>query len=169
MNALWLHWETPDGWKLLRVKLWRGSMADCVRLLKSVSPEELVTAYRRRRPYIHCGPEPANPAIQDIHGAWTLEAPLSIYLMPRYLVFLRGQTVLRAIALTNIEEAGTLKRIDQPGADGLLRFRAEQETLAFALRDAEGFAAQLAEAARLNLEVPLGPKRKSDDWDDDLQ
>lgn len=168
LNEMWLHWETSQGWQLLQIKLWRGSMTDFVRLLKSVSPEDLVTAYRRRRPYIHCGPERAHPAIQDIHGAWMLEDPLLMYLMPRHLVFLKEDKVLRVIPLTHIEEAGTLKRIDQPNADGLLRFRAEQERLAFALRDAQGFAQQLAEAAKLNLEAPVGPKRKSDDdWEDD--
>lgn len=166
-NAIWLHFETPEGWRLVKLEMFRGVMADFVRVLKTLTPPELVTAYRRRRPYIHAGPLPAQPATQDLYGAWTLQTPVSLYLMPRALVFLEGVQVLRVIALDQIEEIGALRRMDAPGADGLLRFRAEQETLAFAVKDAETLAARVAEAARMNLEVPLWPKQKGkeDDWE----
>jgi hypothetical protein len=68
-NDLWLHLETGEGWRLVRLRLSEGHTRDLVRALKAVASEALVTAYRRRRPYIHEGPAQAQPAAQDIHGA----------------------------------------------------------------------------------------------------
>ena len=167
-NELWIHLETGDGWHLLRIRLHYDAMRDLVRALKAVVPEELVIAYRRRRPYIHAGPAKAAPATQDIHGAWTLDAPVSLYLMPRHLVMLRHTAVLRAILLEHVQQIGAFYRLDQPGAQGLVRFRVEEETLAFALDRHEAFAAALAEAAKRTLEEPVMQKQKKKADDDDF-
>ncbi len=81
-NDMWLHFEMAGGWQVICLQLYRTTMQALVRALKEVAPPELVTAYRRRRPYVHFGPADAQPAQQDILGAWTLGAPLSLYLMP---------------------------------------------------------------------------------------
>lgn len=167
VNEIWLHIEREGTWQLLKIRLWRSLMQDFVRALKTVVTPELVTAYRRARPYIHAGVVKAQPASQDIHGAWTLDAPVDLYLMPRYLVILGGETVLRKIPLEAVQEIAALQRLDQPDAQGLVRFRAEDEPFAFALDKHEAFAALLAEAAKRTLEVPPERKQKNKLDDED--
>jgi hypothetical protein len=170
-NELWLHLEMGGGWHLVKFQLYEGLMRDLVRALKAVSSEELVTAYRRRRPYIHAGPATGQPADQDIHGAWTLDGPpVTLYLMPRFLVILHETRVLRKIPLETVQQIGAFRRLDEPSANGLVRFRAEEETLAFALDQHEDFALALAEAAKRTLEAPIMQKQKKkddDEFDDD--
>lgn len=165
-NDIWLHIEQPPGWLLLKIRLYRTTMAGLVRALKAFAAPELVTAYRRRRPYIHAGPLKAAPAAQDIYGAWSLAQPVSLYLMPRFLVILGGETVLRTIPLEAVQQIGALRRLDVPGAQGLVRFRAEEETFAFALDGHEALAAALAEAAKRTLEAPVERKQKARDDDE---
>lgn len=174
-NDIWLHIEDEGRWSILKIRLPRAAMSDFVRALKTVLPAELVTAYRRRRPYIHAGPQPAQPAVQDIHGAWTLDEPVDLYLMPRYLIVMRAGVVLRRLALEAVQEIGALRRLDAPGEQGLVRFRAEEETFAFAHPRHEQFAALLAEAAKRTLEAPLERKQKNKleedyeyDYDEDI-
>ncbi|MBZ0283930.1 MAG: hypothetical protein K8L97_24540 [Anaerolineae bacterium] len=168
INEIWLHYETENGWKLLKLWMHRAVMQDVVRALKTISPPELVTAYRRRRPYIHAEPITAHPAAQDIHGAWTLAEPVMLYLMPRFLLILDGETVLRKIPLEAVQQIGALRRLDQPGAQGLLRFHAEEETFAFALDQHEAFANAVADAAKRTLEAPMERKQKGkDDYEDE--
>lgn len=162
-NEIWLHVETERGWQLLKLRLYRDTMQQLVRVLKQFAAPELVEAYRRRRPYVHYGPVSAQPAAQDIHGAWTLAAPLMLYLMPRFLVILDQQTVLRKIPLEAVQQVGALRRLDAPHAQGLVRFRAEEETFAFAMNQHDAFAAALAEAAKRTLEAPLERKQKAKD------
>ena len=168
-NEIWLHWETPEGWRLLKLWQERSAMARLVRSLKPLVAPELVTAYRRRRPYIHAGPVHAKPATQTIHGSWMLADAIHLYLMPRLLLLLQGTTITRQIPLEQIEQVGALQRLDAPEADGLVRFLVADEVLAFALPDHITFANQLAEAARIQLEAPIFPKQKGkkDDADDE--
>lgn len=166
-NEIWLHVEQGESWNLLKIKLHQDDMRELVRELKAVSRPELVTAYRRQRPYIHSGPVKVRPASQDIHGAWTLDEPVELYLMPRFMVLLKGATVLLTIPLEAVQQIGALKRIDQPGADGLVRFRALEETFAFSLPGYDELASALAEAAKRTLEAPLEQKRKGKDDDED--
>lgn len=164
-NEIWLHAERDRRWILLRVRLPRLAMHALVRALKSVATVEQITAYRRRRPYIHYGPVQAHPARQDIHGAWTLAEPLGLYLMPSHIVALSGETTQRVIALETVQNVSAVRRLDRPKAAGLLRFDAQGEPLAFALDHHEAFAAQVAEAARRTLEDPVQwtRKKKKDD------
>jgi hypothetical protein len=150
--------------------LYQGLTQDFVRGLKVIASDELVTAYRRRRPYIHVGPVDAHPANQDIHGAWSLDEPVTLYLMPRFLVILRYTTILRKIPLEAIQEIGAFRRLDEPQANGLVRFRAEEETLAFALAQHDEFAVSLADAAKRTLEEPIMQKQKKkyDEEDEDF-
>lgn len=169
-NEIWLHFERKGEWWLLKTRLGREAMRMLVRALKAATSPELVTAYRRRRPYIHVGPLVAQPATQDLQGAWHLQDAVTVYLMPRFLVVMRGTSVLRAIPLETMQEIGALRRLDEPRADGLVRFRAEQETFAFATQQYEQFAESLAQAARLTLEDLLERKQKKQDdayeWDE---
>jgi hypothetical protein len=87
--------------------------------------------------------------------------------MPRFLIILSSSTVLRKIPLVTIQQIGAFRRLDEPNASGLVRFRAEEETLAFALDNYEGFAASLAEAARRTLEAPVMQKQKKKDDEED--
>lgn len=169
LNSIWLHIERPDGWFVLKLTMQRSAMAEFVAALKAVVAPELVTAYRRRRPYVHAGPVTARPADQDIHGAWSLADAVTLYLTPRFLVILSGRQVLRTLPLEAVQQIGALRRIDQPQADGLVRFRAEEEPFAFALPAYESFAASLAEAAKRTLEAPLERKQKGKDEDEDWE
>jgi hypothetical protein len=167
-NEIWLHLELKREWVL--VKLWLGQvpMADFVRALKPLVDLELVTAYRRRRPYIHYGPVQAQPAEQDIHGAWTLEAAVSLYLMPRYLLILHDEAVQTLIPLESVQQIGALRRLDAPEANGLVRFQTAEAHYAYAMKDYEAFASALAEASKRTLEAPVMQKQKGKDgeWDD---
>lgn len=174
-NTIWLHVEREGQWWLLKLRLSRVAMQGFVRALKQIATPEQVTAYRRRRPYVHAGPVRAEPATQDLLGAWTLGAPVTLYLTPLHLVVLEGARVQRAIALDRVQNVSAVQRLDRPNAAGLLRFEVEGERLAFALADHERFAAQVAEAARRTLEDPVlwQRKKKKDDlseaeWEDAL-
>lgn len=166
-NEIWLHYETDSDWILLKLRMHRAVMQDFVRGMKTAVDPELVTAYRRRRPYRHADPLYAHPATQDIHGAWTLGNPLYLYLMPRFLVILDSETFLRKIPLDAIQEIGALKRLDEPTAQGLLCFRAEEETFAFAIDHHDAFAQALADSAKRTLEEPLIQKQKGKEYDED--
>ncbi len=166
-NEIWLHVERDTGWHLLKVKLSRGAMQDFVRSLKPLVSAEINTAYRRTRPYVHYGPLRALPAEQDIHGAWTLDAPITLYLMPLHVVILRDAEVLRVLPLERIQQVAALRRIDQPSADGLASFNLDGEKFAFASKDYQALAEAIAEAARRSLEAPLLQKQKGKDDDED--
>lgn len=178
-NEIWLHAEIEGRWWLLRLQLSRGKMQDLVRELKRISTPELVTAYRRRRPYIHAEPVRARPATQDMLGAWTLDSPVSLYLMPLYLVVLRGATIERVIPLAEVQNVAAVKRLDRPRGDGLVRFDLGEEQIAFALPMYRTYAGLIAEAARRTLEDPVRWERKKkksegdwwadeDDFDEDM-
>lgn len=168
MNELWLHVERKREWVLVKLWLGREQMMEFVRTLKPMVDPDLVIAYRRRRPYIHYGPVQAQPAQQDIHGAWTLEAAVSLYLMPRYLLILHGDAVQQMIPLESVQQIGALRRLDAPQANGLVRFQTAEAHYAFALKDYETFANALADAAKRTLEAPVMQKQKEKDgeWDD---
>lgn len=172
VNEIWLHLEVGTGWHLLKLHMGRAYMHDAVRVLKSVLPPALVTAYRRQRPYIHYGPVFVQPAHQDIHGSWTLQPPLHLYLMPLFLLVMDKLEVLRKIPLETIQQIGALRRLDRPDTQGgLVRFQIEGEKMAFALGEYEVFAASLAEAAKRTLEEPVlqKQKKKEEDYDEEWE
>jgi hypothetical protein len=168
-NEIWLHYQLGDTWQVVKLRLNRYSMADLVRALKQFAAPELVTAYRRRRPYVHFGPVRVHPAEEDIYGAWTLSDPISLYVMPRYILLLDGERVLRLLPLEQTRKVAAARRIDQPDADGLATFEAVEDSFAFAGKDYQALAQAIAEAARLSLEAPLVQKQKGkkDDEDDE--
>jgi hypothetical protein len=167
-NELWLHVERKRDWLLVKIWLGHNPMMDFIRALKPLVDPELVTAYRRRRPYIHQGPVEAQPAEQDIHGAWALESEVLLYLMPRYLLVLHDEAVQTLIPLESVQQIGALRRLDAPDANGLVRFQTAEAHYAFALKDYEAFANALADAAKRTLEAPVMQKQKGKDgeWDD---
>jgi hypothetical protein len=169
INEIWLHIEMAGLWQIVKIRLYQTAMRDLVRALKVVCAPELVTAYRRQRPYIHTGPAQAYPAEQDIHGAWTLHEPVTLYLMPRLLVILQNGVVTRELPLERIQQIGALRRLDAPDEQGLVRFRLGDEPLAFALDEHESFAQALAEAAKRTLEAPLERKQKKQSAAEDFE
>ncbi len=168
-NEIWLHFEQAGRWHLVKMRMTRYLLADVVRALKQIAELPLITAYRRRRPYVHFGPVPVEPAEEDIHGAWTLDPPITLYLTPLHVVLLRAGQVERLIPLEQVQKVTAMRRIDRPKADGLAVFQAEGETLAFAAKNYEALAGAIAEAARRSLEEPLLQKQKGkkDDEDDE--
>ncbi|HEX2905981.1 MAG TPA: hypothetical protein VHO69_03930, partial [Phototrophicaceae bacterium] len=78
-------------------------------------------------------------------------------------------TVLRTIPLAAVQQVGALQRLDEPDAAGLVRFRAEEETFAFALENHEALAEALATAAKRTLEDPLERKQKPKDDDPEYE
>ncbi|MBI1257439.1 MAG: hypothetical protein GC204_08205 [Chloroflexi bacterium] len=168
-NEIWLHYQTEDQWHLIKLKMSRGAMAEWVRMFKEFATLELITAYRRHRPYVHYGPMRVQPAEEDIYGAWTLQDPVALYVMPMQMVILRETQVLRTIALTQVTQVAAMRRIDKPKADGLVRFSAGEEQLAFACKEHQALGQAVAEAAKSSLEQPLLQKQKGkkDDNDED--
>jgi hypothetical protein len=110
----------------------------------------------------------AQPAEQDIHGAWTLESAVLLYLMPRYLLVLHDEAVQTLIPLESVQQIGALRRLDAPNANGLVHFQTAEAPHAYALKDYEAFANALADAAKRTLEAPVMQKQKGKDgeWDD---
>ncbi len=168
MNELWIHVERKREWVLVKLWLGRTQMMDFIRALKPMVDPDLVIAYRRRRPYIHYGPIQAQPAEQDIHGAWILETLVTLYLMPRCLLILHDEAVQQIIPLESVQQIGALRRLDAPQANGLMRFQTAETHYAFALKDYETFANAIADAAKRTLEAPVMQKQKGKDgeWDD---
>jgi hypothetical protein len=170
-NEIWLHFQLEDRWQVVKLKMYPGAMPDWVRMFKEFATLELITAYRRHRPYVHYGPVRVQPAEEDIHGAWTLQDPLSLYVMPMQMILLQGTKVLRAIPLTQVTQIAAMRRIDQPKADGLVRFTVDHEPLAFACKEYQALGQAVAEAAKRSLEQPLMQKQKgkaeADDEDDE--
>ncbi|HEX2908603.1 MAG TPA: hypothetical protein VHO69_17155 [Phototrophicaceae bacterium] len=166
-TTFWLHIERNREWFVLELRLYKNVNSLLMRAVKQFADSAEVGAERWRRRDLHYGPVRAEPAAQDIHGEWVLDEPVSLYLMPRFLVVLREGIVLRKIPLAVVQEITALRRLDEPSASGLVRFRAEEETLAFALDHYEDFAHILAEATHHHLEEALAQKqKKSDDWDE---
>src|SRR5690606_14877171 len=159
-NEIWLDAEIDGEWRLIKVRLTETHMRGLVRALKEIASEEQISAYRRRRPYIHFGPVPAHPATQDMLGAWTLSEPLALYLTPLHLVLLRERQVMRTLPLDQIQNIAAIDRLDAPGEPGLVRFQMGEETLAFSVDKHQRFATLLGEAARRTLEDPVEWQRK---------
>ncbi len=166
MNELWIYYERKEGWHLLKIKLTYENMLSFVRALKKILPEDLVTAYRRRRPYIHYGPVSVEPARQDMYGLWELDAPVDVLLTPLHVVYLRGQQVLKLILLRDIQQIKALRRVDENDPRGLVQFQVGEEHNAFAVRHFEQVAHLLATAAKRTLEEPVQRKRKKHEDDD---
>ena len=166
-NEIWLHYQIEDQWQVVKLKMSRGAMADWVRMFKEFATLELITAYRRHRPYVHYGPVRVQPAEEDIYGAWTLQDPVALYVMPTQMVLLGGTQVLRTIALTQVTQVAAMRRIDRPKADGLVRFSAGEEQLAFACKEHQALGQAVAEAAKRSLEQPLMQKQKGKKDEDD--
>jgi hypothetical protein len=171
-NEIWLHYQLDERWQVVKLRLNRYSMADLVRAIKGYVAPELVTAYRRHRPYVHYGPVRVQPAEDDIYGAWTLGEPLSIYVMPSHIVLLDGERVFRLLPLEQTRQVTAMRRIDQPDADGLVTFDAIEESFSYACKDYQALAQAIAEASRRSLEHPLLQKQKGkkdydDEYDDD--
>lgn len=173
VNEMWIHAHIGEHWQLLKLKLYQYDMQVLVRALKEITTPEQIKAYRRRRPYIHEGLVTAFPAHQTITGAWELDMPVQLYLMPLFLVVMRDNHVQEQIELAKIQDIGALKRMEGGKPEGLIRFFVDNELRAFAIDDYERWAELLATASKRTLEEPVMRKRKSkddddiDDWDED--
>jgi hypothetical protein len=108
----------------------------------------------------------AHPAQQTLHGAWELDPPVNLYIMPLNLVIFSGSEVQQVIPLTKIQNIAALKRMEGGKPEGLVRFTLDDETLAFASDDYVQLSALLAEAAKRTLEEPVIRKQKGKDDDD---
>ena len=173
VNHIWLHFESGRQWHLLQVRTRRYPMQGLVRALKQIATPEQVKAYRRHRPYMHHGPTPAQTAQQNLHGAWQVDPLLlALYLMPSHLVVLQDDQVQTTWPLEIIQNIEVMRRIDDPAAGGVVRFKIEDtehsEPTAFTLLDYGPFGAALAEAAKRSLEDPplFYGKKKDDDEDE---
>lgn len=166
-NDIWLHAEIDAVWWFITLRLTRSAMQSLVRCLKDLATPEQVAAYRRQRPFVMMGPLAARPATQDAQGQWTLDAPVTVYLMPLYLVVLRGAAVQRVIALAEVQDVRAVPRSDRPRAAGVVQLETGYETLAFALPQYEAFASAAAEAVRRTHEDPerWEPSQLSEDTD----
>jgi hypothetical protein len=167
INEIWIHAQIGLTWHILKLRLHKSSMQAVVRSVKAIATEEQIKAYRRARPYIHREPIRAFPAQQNLHGAWELDAPVNLYLMPLLLVIFQSGEVHDTLELAAIQNIAALRRMEGGKPDGLVRFNADDATYAFALDEYETWAADLAEAAKRTLEDPVERKRKSKDDDED--
>jgi hypothetical protein len=167
-NDVWIHAESLEHWGILKLRTWRGIMADIIRALKEVHSPEQVKAYRRRRPYLHKDPALVLPAKQSLTGEWELFKPVEIYLMPLHLVIMKAGIIQRVLHIEAIQDIAALKRMEGGEPTGVIRFSHDGETFAFATNEYETWAKSIAEAAKRSLEEPVMQKQKSkdDEWED---
>lgn len=168
-NEIWIHTQIGDTWHILKMTLYQYDMQKLIRAMKLITTPEQVTAYRRRRPYIHRDLTTAFPAHQTLTGAWETDSAIQLYLMPLFLVILVDGKVRDRIALSDIQEIAALKRMDGGKPEGLIRFFVDNVLQAYALNEYEVWASDLADASKRTLEDPVTRKRKSkdDDFDED--
>ncbi len=167
-NELWLHVEQNAQWSLIKLRAFRYQMQQVVRALKVPAGPDLVTAYRRQRPYVHYPPVYARPASQDIYGTWSLGDPMTLYVMPLYVVLFKGDRVERRLPMEHIQQIAALHRLDDPGMGGLITLQVSDEKLSFAVDDHERVAAAISDAAKRSLEAPVIHKKKAvddDEWE----
>lgn len=172
-NGIEIHANAAGRWTILKARLTKSRMMALVRVLKQLVDEEIVRAYRQRRPYIYRPPAAAHLAAQDLHGMWHHETPFKLYLTPATLVFLSAEgddRVERVIKLREVQNIRVLPRLDGDAEGGLLAFNLSTtlENTAVALEDHDTWAQSIATAARRTLEEPVTRKRKGK-ADDDLQ
>ena len=167
-NEVWIHGEAVQHWQILKLRAYRGVMADIVRALKEVSSPEQIQAYRRRRPYPHKDPSAVLPAKQSLTGEWELFNPVELYLMPLHLVIMKEGLIQRVLDISAVQSIAALKRMEGGEPVGILRFSHDGEIFAFATNDYEAWATAIAEAAKRSLEEPVMQKAKSKtgDWED---
>lgn len=169
-NEIVIHAEIDGVWKVARIRLNYYQMQNVVRALKAIATPEQVTAYRRKRPYVHFGPLTVQPGEQDLYGVWHLAAPLTLYLTPSHVVLLNGERVQRILPVNELTRIEARPRMDATDGSGLARFLVGEETLAYATLQFEPLAMAIAEAAKRSLEAPLvrkGKKKEDDDEDED--
>lgn len=158
-NDLWMHFERGGMWYLVQLHLPYMETVRVVRALKEVAEKPLVKAYRRQRPYVHFGPSSVYSAHQDIYGAWLLDQPFSLYVMPAKLVIFSGEAVSRVIKMEDITHVQVIERADGPGS--IVTFQTRREKMSYAFeRNGQPFATALAEAARRWLDEPLETIRR---------
>ncbi|MGB7338481.1 MAG: hypothetical protein WBC91_06275 [Phototrophicaceae bacterium] len=167
-NEIWIHAQIGDTWQILKMKLYQYDMQDLIRAMKVITTPEQITAYRRRRPYIHRALTTAFPAHQTLTGAWETASAVQLYLMPLYLIILVDGKVHERIDLKDIQDIAALKRMDGGKPEGLVRVFVDNVLRAFALNEYEAWAQDLAEASKRTLEEPVTRKRKSKDEDEDF-
>jgi hypothetical protein len=167
-NEVWIHAESMQHWRILKLKAWKSDMQAVIRGLKEVHSPEQVKAYRRSRPYPHLGPAPVLPAKQSLTGEWELFNAIELYLMPLHLVILKEGIIQRVLHIEAVQNIAALKRMEGGEPVGIVRFVHDEENFAFATNDYEAWASAIAEAAKRSLEEPVMQKQKSkgDDWDD---
>ncbi|MFN8451785.1 MAG: hypothetical protein U0521_25140 [Anaerolineae bacterium] len=120
-------------------------------------------------PYVHFGPVAVEPAEEDIHGAWTLDPPITLYLTPLHVVLLRDGQVERLIPLEQVQKVTAMRRIDRPECGWTRRLSDGRGDARLRRENYEALAGAIAEAARRSLEEPLLQKQKGkkDDEDDE--
>jgi hypothetical protein len=169
INGIEIHADAGGQWKIAKIRLSKSRMMALVRALKGLVDEDIVRAYRQRRPYIYRPPAPAHLATQDIHGLWTYERAFRLYLTPSRLVFLSDDDrVERIIRLRDIQNIRVLKRADSDTDGGLVCFSLPDrgEDIALSVEEYEAWAQSIATAARRTLEEPIARKRKGKALDD---
>ena len=176
VNGIEIHANAAGHWSILKVRLMKSRMMALVRALQERVDEDIVRAYRQRRPYLYRPPAPAHLATQDLYGMWTHGDSFNLYLTPSRLVFLGdGDQVEQVIRLRDLQNIRVFNGIDAASGD-LVCFHlpAGKEDIAIAVEDAEAWAQSIATAARRTLEEPVTRKRKAynealDDEPDDAE
>jgi hypothetical protein len=172
LNFIEIHANAAGQWTILKLHLYKSRMEALVRALKTlVADDDIVRAYRQRRPYIYRPVADAHPAQQDLYGMWEHGTPHRVYLTPRTLVLLQaGDHVERVIPLRDVRNVRALKEAHGDGADGLVAFTLAStgEEVAVAVKEYEAWAQSIARAARCTLEEPAERKRKGKAYDESL-
>ncbi len=175
INGIEIHANASGQWTILRAKLTKSRMQALVRALKELVDDDIVRAYRQRRPYVYHPPDTAYLATQDLYGMWHYETPFKLYLTPATLVFLTDDDVVqRVIKLRDIQNIRVLEPGDSDIENGLIGFTLSStlEDVAVVVENTESWSTSIAAAARRTLEEPVTRKGKALDdeleWDTDF-
>lgn len=175
INRIEIHAIVDGQWTILRAKLTRSRMQALVRALKGLVDDDIIRAYRQRRPYVYHPPETAYLAVQDLYGMWEHQDPFTLYLTPATLVFMgQDDHVERVIKLRDIQNLRVVPPEETSMEYGLVCFKQTStlEDVAVAVKNSESWSTSIAQAARRTLEEPVTRKGKlpdvDSDWDSDF-
>lgn len=155
-RALAVHYDSPDGW---RVATFGGpALGELTEALAEMRSLPVYDAGERRDDF---GPDRALRLLQDVYGQWSADREGDLYLAPDRLLF-DWRMVMPLTALERLDvyrlpgswRGALVLRVTGAAPDGTAQVEG------FQVRQAERWAAALAQRAAVPVQIHAGRKRK---------
>jgi hypothetical protein len=168
-DEVWLDVQIKQEWQVLKLKMDAEALKIFSYNMETFANAMLLQAHEANHYFMPRFTQ-GDEVQQELTGEWTSLASRNLYLNPNHLLVLSswGGEVKRMIPSQHIEEIDAIPRMDAAGT-GILRFRVEDERLAFAIPDYEEWAMTLAQVAskaqgtELDLEIMELKKKKNEE------